>query len=359
MDFPSVQNFKQQTYSVPSSVPAHIPAHVPAQIPASAHVSQETQKIQKAKASSQRYPTQYDESSVKTDITEADIAQFVKRAAMNACQNKIQCDETEVVEDCPRNECYKNYLDPNYNTETQKMEPSKKTFFDNLKNLISNPSNVAYHDEPESYVVSRNRLDDLLQNRVPPCDVNKVEDLPIDDKPSGACSLANPNQCDRVAPNVDCGNRECYKKYLMDDFEEKKSGMVRSKFEEDNFQPKRANYSNGASTNISESRVAYQKKYNTLVVNSDVVVPDFIDVLVVVSENPIKITLPSLTGPSLASSVGKITSASNLLIKNLSLCSHQIHASGNNKIDTVRASVGIEPAGKKVLASVHDSWILL
>ena len=352
MDFPSVQIVKQ------SVAVANVPV-------SSSHVSSApvaSPIASKAKKTS-RYPSQYDETSVKTDVTEADIAQYVKRAAMNACQNKVQCDESDVTEDCPQNQCYKNYLDPN--VDQQKMEPSKKSFFDNLKNLISNPENAAaYQEEADSYFVSRNRLDDLLQNRNPPCDVNQVEQPTMDDsnKPTGACSLANPNQCDRVAPNVDCGNRECYKKYLYDDFtqEKSKTNGVRARFEEEeSYQPRRANYSSGVSVNPSENRVAYQKKYNTLVVNSDVVVPDFIDVLVVVSENPIKITLPSLTGPSLTSSVGKITSTSNLLIKNLSLCSHQIHASGNNKIDTVRASVAIEPAGKRTLGAVHDSWILL
>jgi hypothetical protein len=325
----------------------------------------------------QRYPSQYDESSVRTDITEADIMNYVKRVANKAndngntyCQNKL-CDNDVTVEDCPQNECYKNYLNPDY-LQSQKIDPSKKVFFENLRDLITSQPATAYQMEADSYMDARNRIDDLLQNKQPRCDMNMVETPALEDKASnGACSMMTPNGCDRQMPNVDCGNRECYKKYLADELvpkpkeETNQTQMMRVRFNEtDKLVPTPIIHEpSKLTTERHPNRVAqqseFQKKYNTLVVNNDISVPEFIDVLIVVSEKPIKITLPQLQGPSLISSVGSVVSASNLLIKNLSLCSHQIVTKGSNKIDTVRTSVAIEPAGKKTLGAVNDSWILL
>jgi hypothetical protein len=316
----------------------------------------------------QRYPSQYDESSVRTDITEADIVNYVQRVANKAieknenvyCQNKL-CDNDVTVEDCPQNQCYKNYLNP----EDQKINGSKKVFFDNFKDIITSQP-AAYQEDQDSYALAKLRVEDLLANRQPKCDVNQIETPAVEDsKPNnGVCSNANPNACDRVVPNVDCGNRECYKKYLADDIAIKPNKETETmkqvriaapQVKSDDFYPFKKIVSNDSSTSNNE----FQKKYNTLIVNSDIAVPEFIDVLIVVSEKPIKISLPQLQGPSLVSSVGNMTSSSNLLIKNLSLCSHQIITKGSNRIDTVRTSIAIEPAGKKMLGAVNDSWILL
>jgi hypothetical protein len=330
------------------------------------------------RAHPQRYPSQYDESSVRTDITEADIMNYVKRVANKAnekndnayCQNKL-CDDDVTVEDCPQNQCYKNYLNP----ENQKINESKKIFFDNFKDIITSQPATSYQEEPDSYFVAKSRVDDLLANRQPKCDVNLVETPLLENtNPSnGICSNANPNGCDRVTPNQDCGNRECYKKYLADDLvsnskEQQPSQQVRVRFNETEANLPRVTVTaikaeeyhpiKKIQTSTAE-KTDFQKKYNTLIVNSDIAVPEFIDVLIVVSEKPIKISLPQLQGPTLVSSVGNVTSSSNLLIKNLSLCSHQIVTKGSNKIDTVRTSVAIEPAGKKMLGAVNDSWILL
>ena len=332
---------------------------------------------EKTKPLSQRYPSQFDESSVRTDITEADIMNYVKRVAAKAneknedynyCQNKL-CDNDITVEDCPRNECYKNYLDPNYLPD-QKIDPSKKIFFDSLKDLITSQP-AAYQTEPNSDVVVKSRIEELLQNKQPRCDMNMIETPTVDTAPSnGVCANGTPNGCDRNLPNVDCGNRECYKKYLADELTIKPKeqpvspvNTMRVRFNDtESFIARpiaKPTVVSEIHPNKMDVKSDYQKKYNTLVVNSDISVPSFIDVLVVVSEKPIKITLPQLDGPSLISSVGNVTSTSNLLIKNLSLCSHQIVTKGNNKIDTVRTSVAIEPAGKKTLGAVHDTWILL
>ena len=337
------------------------------------------QPSEKIRGQPQRYPSQYDESSVRTDITEADIMNYVKRAANKAnekneenvyCQNKL-CDNDLTVEDCPQNQCYKNYLNP----EDKKINESKKVFFDTFKDIITSQP-AAYQEEQDSYAVAKLRVDDLLANRQPKCDVNQIETPVVEDsRPSnGVCSNANPNACDRVVPNVDCGNRECYKKYLADELvikPQENTKQMRVQFNDtqvnlpkvsvahiksDDYHPIKKIQS--LSTEKNE-KIDFQKKYNTLVVNSDIAVPEFIDVLIVVSEKPIKISLPQLQGPTLASSVGNITSSSNLLIKNLSLCSHQILTKGSNRIDTVRTSIAIEPAGKKMLGAVNDSWILL
>jgi hypothetical protein len=331
---------------------------------------------EKIRTQPQRYPSQYDESSVKTDITEADIMNYVKRVANkvndkiddNYCQNKL-CDNDVTVEDCPQNQCYKNYLNP----EDQKVNGSKKVFFDNFKDIITSQPVASYQEEPDSYAVARLRVDDLLTNRQPKCDVNLVETPLLEDmnRSNGTCSNSNPNGCDRVSPNVDCGNRECYKKYLADELvikpKEEIPQQVRVRFNETetilpkiSMTPVKTEYHPIKKTqNSTIENNDFQKKYNTLIVNSDIAVPEFIDVLIVVSEKPIKISLPQLQGPTLVSSVGNVTSSSNLLIKNLSLCSHQILTKGSNKIDTVRTSVAIEPAGKKMLGAVNDSWILL
>lgn len=337
---------------------------------------------EKVRTQPQRYPSQYDESSVRTDITEADIMNYVKRVANKAnekndnayCQNKL-CDDDVTVEDCPQNQCYKNYLNP----EDKKINESKKVFFDNFRDLITSQPATSYQEEPDSYAVAKSRVDDLLANRQPKCDVNLVETPLLENtNPSnGVCSNANPNGCDRVSPNIDCGNRECYKKYLADELvtkpkergqsEQEKSQQMRVRFNETEAILPKVTVSAIKSeeyhpikkiqTNVEKND--FQKKYNTLIVNNDIAVPEFIDVLIVVSEKPIKISLPQLQGPTLVSSVGNVTSSSNLLIKNLSLCSHQIVTKGSNKIDTVRTSVAIEPAGKKMLGAVNDSWILL
>jgi hypothetical protein len=332
-----------------------------------------------------RYPTQYDESSIRTDINEAEISTYVRRAAAKAAENNqeyscldsLQCDSEVVVEDCPQNECYKNYLNPNI-IDQQKLEPSKKVFFDNFKDILttksvssSNSNQNPFQMESESYVQIRSRLDDLLQNRAPPCDQpNKVETQPEPQVNSNACSRGQPNQCDTVVPNdMDCNGQACYKKYLNEDLAPVKKDQkvtpngMRVKFgEQENFLPLAvaSGTTNGSKAAVNNNETTeFQKKYNTLIVNSDISVPQFVDVLVILSEKPIKISLPSLKGPALASTIGKVVSTSNLLIKNLSLCSHTIVASGNNKIDTVRTSVAIEPAGKKTLGAVNDTWILL
>lgn len=338
---------------------------------------------EKIRSQPQRYPSQYDESSVKTDITEADIMNYVKRVANKVndnvdngyCQNKL-CDNDVTVEDCPQNQCYKNYLNPEENGNKKvngsKVNGSKKVFFDNFKDIITSQPVASYQDEPDSYAVAKSRVDDLLANRQPKCDVNLVETPLLEEmKPSnGVCSGANPNGCDRVYPNMDCGNRECYKKYLADELvpkpkEQETPQQVRVRFNETEATLPKVNVmsirgpESNKDVNKDGNKNDFQKKYNTLIVNSDIAVPEFIDVLIVVSEKPIKISLPQLQGPSLVSSVGNVTSSSNLLIKNLSLCSHQIITKGSNKIDTVRTSVAIEPAGKKMLGAVNDSWILL
>lgn len=334
---------------------------------------------EKVRNNPQRYPSQYDESSVRTDITETEIMNYVKRAANKAvekadiyCQNRL-CDEDLTIEDCPQNECYKNYLDPSY-LENRKIDPSKKVFFDNFRDIISSQPASSYQVEVDSYAIAKTRFEELLQNKQPRCDANLVETPALDDiKPTnnGVCSSGTPNACDQVYPNVDCGNRECYKKYLADDIvpktKEEKNQMMRVRFNDTESLVPRNIVGPDSQTILSKpiatanhrTQEDHQKKYNTLVVNNDISVPNFIDVLIVVSETPIKITLPQLNGPSLVSSVGNVISTSNLLIKNLSLCSHQIMTKGNNKIDTVRTSVAIEPAGKKILGAVNDTWVLL
>jgi hypothetical protein len=333
------------------------------------------QPSEKIRGQPQRYPSQYDESSVRTDITEADIRNYVQRVAHKAnenvyCQNKL-CDNDLTVEDCPQNQCYKNYLNPE-----EKINESKKVFFDNFKDIITSQP-AAYQEDQDSYAVAKLRVDDLLINRQPKCDVNQIETPVVEDsRPSnGICSNATPNACDRVVPNVDCGNRECYKKYLADELvikpkEIEPTKQVRVQFNETQVNLPKVSVAPIKTDDHSIKKIQslstekneksdFQKKYNTLVVNNDIAVPEFIDVLIVVSEKPIKISLPQLQGPTLASSVGNITSSSNLLIKNLSLCSHQIITKGTNRIDTVRTSIAIEPAGKKMLGAVNDSWILL
>lgn len=327
-----------------------------------------------------RYPSQFDESSVRTDITEADIQTYLRRAAAKAsenndlsCYSSFQCDQDTTVEDCPQNECYKQYLDPTF-MDQQKLEPSKKIFFENFKDILSTQkASNPFQTEPESYVLARNRIDELLQNKKPTCDqLQQSQNLQQQNQtqpPSdNICSRARPNQCDTVVPNdMDCVGRECYKKYLTGDVvpERKENDMkpngMRVKFgEQESFFPIKAATSRHEPNHREVSQNNdFQKKFNTLIVNSDISVPEFVDVLVVLSEKPIKINLPSLNGPTLASSIGKVVSSSNLLIKNLSLTTHQIVASGNNKIDTVRASIAIEPAGKKTLGAINDSWILL
>jgi hypothetical protein len=330
------------------------------------------------KLRSERYPSQYDDASVKTDITEADIQNYVRRVANKKIDetdyncNNLDCDTTDVTEDCPQLGCYKQYLNSDV---MEKMDPSKRVFYDNLKDLISSKTSD-YREDVDSDAITKSRIDELLENRAPPCDFNQLEnqtqleDLKKSQQSEGVCSLANPNQCDRVLPNVDCGNRECYKQYLSDDLGINKASngsepsAMRVRFDDDvvtrNIEIRsKSTKLNDSSRSYNQNSGEFKKRYNTLIVNSDVSVPEFIDVLVVLSENPIKITLPELSGPSLASSVGNVANASNLLIKNLSLCSHQIVTRGNNKIDNVRTSVSVEPAGKKTLGAVYDSWILL
>jgi hypothetical protein len=324
-----------------------------------------------------RYPSQFDESSVRTDITEADIKNYVQRVAVKAsenndlsCYSSFQCDQDTAVEDCPQNECYKQYLDPTF-LDQQKLEPSKKVFFDQFKDIISTQKiSNPYSDDSESYVQIKNRVEDLLQNKKQTCDANGSEKVEENKNQSSdnLCSRARPNQCDTiVSNNMDCVGRECYKKYLTGDIigkkdETKPANAMRVKFgDAESFLPIKANSVSRNEPNQREVSQGsdFQKKFNTLIVNSDISVPSFVDVLVVLSEKPIKITLPSLSGPSLASTVGKVVSSSNLLIKNLSLTTHQIVTSGNNKIDTVRSSIAIEPAGKKTLGAISDTWILL
>jgi hypothetical protein len=334
------------------------------------------------KPSLARYPSQFDESSVRTDITEADIATYLRRAAAKAsekeyelsCYSSFQCDQDLTAQDCPQNECYKNYLDPNH-LDAQKLEPSKKVFFDNLKDVISTPKlSNAYQNETESYVQIKNRVDDLLQKRAPNCDEPKMVETPQLPNSDNICSRSRPNECDTVIPNnMDCNGRECYKKYLSDDLmvvqkdksQNKNNNAMRVKIgDHESFLPMKANAVSRHEPNQRENFISnesneFQKKFNTLIVNSDISVPAFVDVLVVISEKPIKISLPSLNGPALASTIGKVVSSSNLLIKNLSLTTHQVVATGNNKIDTVRSSIAIEPAGKKTLGAINDTWILL
>jgi len=334
---------------------------------------------EKMKSLPQRYPGQFDDTSAKTDITEADIQTYVRRVAAKAIdraetRGEYSNYETDVTEDCAQNECYKQYLNGDI---VKKLEPSKKIFYDGLKDIISSKP-AAYEEDDESDVETRSRIDELLQNRNPRCDYNQIEkksemeDLRKAQETQGTCSYANPNRCDPVVPTEDCGNRQCYKKYLVDELNmgEKnvknvltQSGMMRVRFSDTQESPVLIkNVPTNKGTEVHPNRIVqkddFKKKYNTLVVSSDIAVPDFIDVLVVVSERPIKITLPELSGPSLSSSVGKVATTSNIMIKNLSLCNHQIVTKGNNKIDTVRTSVSIEPAGKKTLGAIHDSWIL-
>ena len=85
---------------------------------------------QKLKSLPQRYPSQFEDTSAKTDITEADIQNYVRRVAAKAeynqfarneysCQNNY-CETDVTVQDCPQNECYKQYIQ-----DDLKLEPSK------------------------------------------------------------------------------------------------------------------------------------------------------------------------------------------------------------------------------------------
>jgi hypothetical protein len=289
-----------------------------------------------------RYPNQFDEASTRSDINEAEIQNYIRRVANNKektdysfCSGSQLCDVDDASEDCPQPGCYKKYLDPNYQVlDVNQLDPYKKVFYNEVKDLISNKNITCQVPDQSPGESVKKRMDQILSNQ------------------NGLCSLANPNGCDKTETIEDCGSRDCFKGYL----------------EEDPIEEYRQRISSGNNSNSGPLRVKtgvipvnqdYKKRYNTLVVNSDVAVPDFIDVLVVVSETPIKISLPQLQGPNLVSTVGKVSSTSNLLIKNLSLCSHQIVTTGKNKIDTVRTSVTIEPAGKKTLGAIHDSWVLL
>lgn len=325
------------------------------------------------KKQSVRYPSQFEDISVRSDVNENEIATFVQRAAVNAmnraevfsCTNNVMCDIDTTIEDCPQNQCYTKYLDPNYDIlNVNEFDPNKRVFYDNMKDVISS-SRIAYQDElklnPE-----KSRLDELLSNKNIPCDYNQIEkqaqieDLQKAFKLPSNCTGSNPNACDPNIPTMDCPNRECYKKYLSDITgknvnNQQEVGVIQAKQQEVGVTRSKQQIDYAGPLNTAD----HKKKYNTLVVNSDVVVPDFIDVLVVMSETPIKIMLPQLQGPKIESTVGKVSTASNLLIKNLSLCSHQIVADGSNKIDTVRTSVAVEPAGKKTFGAIHDTWILL
>jgi len=270
------------------------------------------------KPHSRNYPAHYEEDvSVRSEINEKEIANYIQRAAntssnrdqMFMCTGTLGCDESTVVEDCPQNQCYNQYIDPFQNDENK-----QRILFDKMQEILS--TKISYPSEEDAVGGS------LVLS----------------------CNGSNPNACDKNTTNENCPTKECYKNYI-DDI--KKSGVV----------PNRASVQTKSVEIVRQEE--HKPKYNTLVVNSDVSVPDFIDVLVVISESPIKITLPTLNGPSIETTVGKVSKTSNLLIKNLSLCSHKIVANGKNKIDTVRTSVAVEPAGKKILGAVHDTWILL
>ena len=327
------------------------------------------QSIQPVKQSS-RYPTQYDDKSVRSDVNDNEIANYVQRAANSAaaaaanrekvfsCTNNYMCDVDTTIENCPQNQCYNKYLDPAY--DMLNINDTRRVSFDDVQDVLA--TRISY-EKDSKLNTNISRLDELLLNKNIPCDYNQMErqaqleDLKNANKQKGTCNGSNPNACDPNIPNVDCPNRECYKKYLSDLNVGKKAnafqdyGVIQA--------ATRTNIKQQMDYQPLNTAGDYKKKYNTLVVNSDVVVPDFIDVLVVMSETPIKIMLPSLNGPKIESTVGKISSTSNLLIKNLSLCSHEIVSDGKNKIDTVRTSVAVEPAGKKTFGAIHDTWILL
>lgn len=321
------------------------------------------------KNQSSRFPSQYDDNSIRSEINDQEIANYVKRAANAAanreevysCTNQVMCDVDTTIEDCPQNTCYYQYLDPKYDMlNVNDFDNNKRIFYDQMKDVLS--SKVAYQDNQTKLNPEKSRLDELLLNRTIPCDYNQLEkqaqleDLQKAQKRQGTCNGSNPNACDLNLPSVDCPNRECYKKYLSD------VNMVKNDQTNSRSGPTKAaakTMQQIENTGPMNAASDYKKKYNTLVVNSDVVVPDFIDVLVIMSEKPIKIMLPTLNGPKIESTVGKLSSTSNILIKNLSLCSHQIVADGKNKIDTVRSSVSVEPAGKKTFGAIHDTWILL
>lgn len=324
---------------------------------------------------SSRYPTQYEDNSIRSEINESEIANYVHRAANNAstaaaareqvysCTNGYMCDLDTTIEDCPQNACYQQYLDPKYDILNINDSSNRRVLFDQMQDVLS--TKISY-DRDTKLNPEKNRLDDLLLNKNIPCDYNQMErqaqiqDLQKAQNQKGTCNGSNPNACDPSIPNGDCDTRECYKKYLSDLGIGKKVSNKESERKNEDSRVTRASMKQQYDTMpIANSGGDYKKKYNTLVVNSDVVVPDFIDVLVVMSETPIKIMLPSLNGPKIESTVGKISSTSNLLIKNLSLCSHQIVSDGKNKIDTVRTSVAVEPAGKKTFGAIHDTWILL
>lgn len=321
------------------------------------------EKYPEHKPLSSRYPSQYEDNSIRSEINDQEIANYVKRAANNAanngpvysCTNGVMCDIDTTIEDCPNNQCYNKYLDPTYDMlNINDFDANKRIFYNQMKDVLST-SRIAY-GETDSDGKEKDRLDELLMNKNIPCDYNQMErqaqlqDLQKAQRNQGTCNGSNPNACDQNIQVLDCPNRECYKKYLQD-------FNITKKVNTNNTQIGVAHAKQFETAHASSGD--YKKKYNTLVVNNDVVVPDFIDVLVVMSETPIKIMLPTLNGPKIESTVGKVSSTSNLLIKNLSLCSHQIVTDGKNKIDTVRTSVAVEPAGKKTFGAIHDTWILL
>lgn len=300
------------------------------------------------KASS-RYPAHYeDDISIRSDINENEIANYIQRAANSAankeqmftCSGNLGCDDDSTIEDCPKNQCYNQYIVPTQDENKQRI------LFDKMQEILS--TKISYCQEQTT--------------------TSKGSE-------GQKCNGSNPNACDTNLTNENCPTKECYKNYIDDlkktgDKTQDKSNVLSLSQNERSFplearahqtrQP--AVLNERAASRIKEEGIRHDEhktKYNTLVVNSDVSVPDFIDVLVVISETPIKITLPTLNGPNIETTVGKISKTSNLLIKNLSLCSHKIVANGNNKIDTVRTSVAVEPAGKKTLGAVHDTWILL
>jgi hypothetical protein len=301
--------------------------------------SEDSEKI---KRHSVRYPNQFDDASTRSDINDADIQNFIRRVANNKektdysfCSGSQLCDTNDTVEDCPQPGCYKKYLNPNYEVlDVNELDPYKKVFYNEVRDLITTKNITCQVPDESPGEAVKKRMDKIMNDT------------------NGLCTLANPNGCDKSETVQDCGSRGCYKGYLEEDPVEEYRKRI--SVEHKDALPVRAK--NGQ---VSTANQDYKKKYNTLVVNSDVTVPDFIDVLVIVSETPIKITLPQLQGPNLISTVGKVSSTSNLLIKNLSLSSHQIVTTGKNKIDTVRTSVTIEPAGKKTLGAIHDSWVLL
>jgi hypothetical protein len=290
---------------------------------------------------STRYPAHYeDDISIRSDINENEIANYIQRAANSAsnkeqmftCSGNLGCDDDSTIEDCPQNQCYNQYIDP-----SQHDENKQRILFDKMQEILS--TKISYCQEQTT--------------------TSKGSE-------GQTCNGSNPNACDTNITNENCPTKECYKNYIDDikktgDKTQNKSRVnVLSLSQNERSMPlERLSSSHSGIKEEGIRHDDYKTKYNTLVVNSDVSVPDFIDVLVVISENPIKITLPTLNGPNIESTVGKITKTSNLLIKNLSLCSHKIVANGNNKIDTVRTSVAVEPAGKKTLGAVHDTWILL